>query len=359
VDGYGEPQFDIAGRGIGDPHPAYVIAEVGANHDRDLQTARELIDGAAAAGADAVKFQTYTADELYSRSTPSISYLEESGVIQPGESVHDLIARIELPWEWHAELVARAQKNGITFLSTPFDETAVDVLEEVGVPAFKIASYEITHLELIRKAALTSKPLILSTAMASLGEIEDALVAARGAGATRIALMHCAVNYPPRFEDLNLRAIGTLRTAFGVPIGWSDHTLGHTADVVAIALGARLIEKHITVSRDRVGPDHGFALTIPEFGSMVEAVRQAEASLGSPIKRATPAEEELRTLARRSVVARRAIAQGTRIVREDLAIKRPGTGITPSDAEIVIGLVAARAIAEDEVITWDALKDQP
>lgn len=350
---YGRSHVTIGDREVGPDRPVYVIAEAGANHDRDLDTAFRLIEVAAEAGADAVKFQTYTAEGLYSRHTPNMSYLEEDGLVDDRESVWDLIKRIEMPWEWHEDLAARAAEVGIDFLSTPFEEAAVDVLESVSCPAYKIASYEVNHLPLIRKCAETGKPILLSTGMASLGDIERALDTIAETGNDQVLVMHCAINYPPQFEDLNLRAIETLRTAFRVPVGWSDHTMGHTADIVAVALGATAIEKHFTLSRDREGPDHPFAVEPDELAAMISAIREAEASLGSSVKRVTEAEQEMYRLGRRSLVAARAIAKGEVISREHIAVKRPGFGIPVDGLEVITGRRAARAILADEVLSWD------
>jgi pseudaminic acid synthase len=352
---YGNTEFRIGDRPVGPGHPCYVIAEAGSNHNRDLDTAFRLIDVAAEAGADAVKFQTYTAEGLYSRRTPDMSYLKDQGLVGERESVWDLIKRVEIPWEWHADLAEHARKAGITFFSTPFQEEAVDLLEGIGVPAYKIASYEVNHLPLIERAARTGKPLLISTGMASLGDIERALDTATAAGARDLLVMHCAVNYPPRFEDLNLRAIATLQAAFRIPIGWSDHTPGHTADVVAVALGACAVEKHFTLSRDQEGPDHPFALEPHELAAMVTAIREAEASLGSSVKRVTEAEAEMFRLGRRSIVASRDVAAGATLTRDDLAIKRPGFGIPVHDLDQVVGRHAARALEQDEVLRWDDL----
>ena len=353
---YGDPSISIGQRQVGPGHPTYVIAEAGSNHNRDLDTARRLIDAAVDAGADAVKFQTYTAEGLYSRNTPTMSYLADSDLVGERETVWELIKRIELPWEWHADLAAHAATRGIDFLSTPFDESAVEALEAVDVPAYKIASYEVNHLPLIDACARTGKPLLLSTGMASLGDIERALDVANAAGLSQIAVLHCAIAYPPAFSDLNLRAIPTLASAFGLPVGWSDHSMGHTADVVAVTLGACVIEKHYTLSRDQEGPDHPFALEPDELAAMVTAIREAEASLGSPVKRATTAEAEMFRLGRRSLVAARAIEQGCALTREDVAVKRPGTGIPVEQLDIVVGRVAARDIADDDILTWDDLR---
>lgn len=352
---YGNSEFRIGDRSVGPGHPCYVIAEAGSNHNRDLATALRLIEVAAEAGADAVKFQTYTAEGLYSRQTPDISYLKEQGLTGEGESVWDLIKRVEIPWEWHQDLARHAGEVGITFFSTPFDESAVDVLEEVGVPAYKIASYEVNHLPLIERAARTGKPLLISTGMASLGDIELALDTAAAAGANDLLVMHCAINYPPRFDDLNLRAIGTLREAFQIPVGWSDHTMGHTADVVAVTLGASAIEKHYTLSRDQAGPDHPFALEPHELKAMVGAIREAEAALGSSVKRVTEAEAEMFRLGRRSIVAARDVAAGGVITRADIAVKRPGFGIPVDALEQVIGRHVTHDVARDQVLQWDDL----
>ncbi|WP_051899204.1 pseudaminic acid synthase [Sciscionella sediminilitoris] len=350
---YGDQQVRIGSREVGPGRPTYVIAEAGANHNRDLDTALRLIDVAAESGADAVKFQTYTAEGLYSRKTPTMSYLTDADLLENQESVFEMIKRVEIPWEWHDELAEHASRAGIDFLSTPFEEKAVDLLERLDIPAYKIASYEVNHLPLIERCAATGKPLIISTGMASLTDIERALDTANAAGASQIVLLHCAVNYPPRFEDLNLRAIGTLASAFGIPIGWSDHTMGHTADVVAVALGACVVEKHYTLSRDQDGPDHPFALEPDELTSMVTAIREAEDSLGSSVKRVTEAEHELFRLGRRSLVAAGAIAAGKPLARADIAVKRPGYGIAVHELDRLVGKVASRDIEADEILTWD------
>jgi sialic acid synthase SpsE len=352
---YGNTEFLIGTRAVGPGHPCYVIAEAGSNHNRDLPTALRLIEVAAEAGADAVKFQTYTAEGLYSRRTPDIKYLKEKGLVGDQESVWELIKRVEIPWEWHAELSSHAARCGITFFSTPFEEAAVDLLEGVGVPAYKIASYEVNHLPLIERVARTGKPMLISTGMASLGDIERALDTAAGAGAHDLMVMHCAVNYPPRFADLNLRAITTMREAFQIPIGWSDHTPGHTAEVVAVTLGACAVEKHFTLSRDQKGPDHPFALEPRELGAMVVAIRETEDALGSSVKRVTEAEADLFRLGRRSVVAARDVPAGGELTREDLAVKRPGFGIPIDALDQVVGRHVAHDVVADQVLDWDDL----
>jgi N,N'-diacetyllegionaminate synthase len=213
----------------------------------------------------------------------------------------------------------------------------------------------VNHLPLIERCAITGKPVIISTGMASMGDVERALDTANTSGCTEVALLHCAINYPPRMEDLNLRAITTLRRAFDIPVGWSDHTMGHTADIVAVALGASIIEKHFTLSRDQTGPDHPFALEPPELSEMIAAVRDAEAALGSSVKRITEAESEMFKLGRRSLVAARSLPAGQPITREDIAVKRPGFGIPVPELHAVLGRKPGRDIEADEILTWDLL----
>jgi len=346
-------EITVAGRAIGPGRPCFIIAEAGSNHNRDLKTALEMIDTAAAAGADAVKFQTYSAETLYSKKTPAMEYLKKGKLLKDGETVWDLIKRVEMPREWHGELARRCADKGIVFLSTPFDLRAVDELEAVGVAAYKIASFEITHLPLLRAAARTGKPVILSTGMADLSDIELALETVHAEGNTAVALLHCAISYPPRYEDLHLRAMDTLRQAFGTPVGFSDHTLGITSDIAAVARGADVIEKHFTLSRSMQGPDHSFSLEPSELESMCTAIRDTEKSLGSPVKKHTESEKELHRLARRSLVAARAIPAGTVITEEMLDVKRPGFGIHSRYMNVVVGRTAKADIEQDDILTWE------
>jgi sialic acid synthase SpsE len=342
----------IGDRPVGDGASVYVIAEAGSNHDRDLDQARRLIDVAATAGADAVKFQTFTAERIASESPTRAKYLD--AVLPPDETMASLFRKLELPYEWHAELFDHAKDAGLDFLSTPFDETAADMLAELGVKAFKIASYELWHLPLLRHVAAKGRPMICSTGMADLRDVQDAVdVVTEAGGRDRLILLHCVVNYPPPFGDLNLRAIETLRVAFGVPVGYSDHTPGWTAPVVATALGAAVIEKHFTTSRDRPGPDHRFALEPDELTAMVRAIRDAEAALGDGIKRMAEAEADLYETARRSLHAARDIEAGTILREADVAVLRPGTGLEVRDLPHVIGRTAQRRIGRHEPLSWE------
>jgi sialic acid synthase SpsE len=343
------PFIEIGGRTVGGGAACYVIAEAGANHNRDIGIARELIDVAADAGADAVKFQTYTGAGLYSSKTPRFQYLEDD------RSPQELLEAISLPREWQPKLAEHARDKGIHFFSSPFDHEAVDGLAALGVPAMKIASFEIVDLPLIRKAASAGVPIIVSTGMAVYGEIEDALSAVGDAGNEEVALLRCASVYPAPPEIMNLRSMATLRAAFGVPVGLSDHTKGIAVPTGGAALGMDLLEKHFTLSRDMDGPDHPFAIEPDELRALVSAVRAVESALGNGrLEGPSDAERgEMFRLARRSLIAACDIAAGTEITAAMLTIKRPGFGIAPKHMELVVGRTARVDIEEDDIVTWE------
>lgn len=340
---------------IGGDQPCFIIAEAGSNHNRDFNNATKLIDVAVEAGADAVKFQIFSADAIYSKKTPMASYLKKEKLAQDGESLWDVIKKNEIPRHWTPDLMAYCREKGIMFLSTPFDLNAVEELESAGVDAFKVASFEITHLPMLRKISATGKPIILSTGMASLEDIEVALDTVKNSGTSGVALLHCAIAYPPKYEDINLRAMDTMKQAFQVPVGFSDHTMGYITDVAAVARGACIIEKHFTLSRQMAGPDHPFSLEPHELKEMIVAIRQTEQILGSPVKKHTEAENELHRIARRSLVAAQNIAMGTVIEEHMIAVKRPGYGIPVRHLEIVIGRTAKCNIEEDDILTWEMI----
>jgi sialic acid synthase SpsE len=343
----------IGERLVGPGYPAYIIAEAGANHDRDLTIAHRLIDVAADCEADAVKFQTYSAETLYSRFTPRLKEMDELGRSPAGETPFELIKRIELPREWQKEVRDHAVERGIDFLSTPFDLEAVKELVELDVKAFKIASYEIVYYALLRAAARHQRPLIISTGNSNLADVEMAVAAVQEEGNDQVILLHCVSQYPARFEDLNLRAMQTLAQAFDVPVGFSDHTMDNTAGVLAVGLSACCFEKHFTLDRKRKGPDHPSALEPDELAAYIQAIRNAEKALGSPMKQVQPSEEENHRLARRSLHALVDIPKGTRITADMLTVKRPGLGIHPVHENVVVGRTAQRDIRADEWITWD------
>jgi N,N'-diacetyllegionaminate synthase len=341
--------FAIGERRIGSGEPVYVIAEAGANHNGDLAIARELIDVAAAAGADAVKFQTYTGAQLYSSKTPRFEYLKDE------RSPAELLDALALPREWQPQLAEHARARGISFFSSPFDADAVDTLAAAGVPAMKIASFELVDLPLIRHTAAVGVPVILSTGMATYGEIEDALGAVAETGNREVALLRCASLYPSPPEIMNLRAMSTMRGAFGIPVGLSDHTTGISVPIGSAALGAELVEKHFTLSRDMEGPDHPFALEPDELRAMIAGIREIEAALGNG-RLDGPSEAEaveMYRLGRRSIVAARDIPEGTTITREMLTTKRPGYGIKPKHIDALVGRSARTDIEFDDVITWE------
>jgi sialic acid synthase SpsE len=341
----------IGDRPVGAGEPVYIIAEAGSNHDRDIDQARRLIDVAAEAGADAVKFQTFRSDAIVAETSTRAMYLD--GILPPGQTMTDLFRQLELPREWHATLAKHAADRDIDFLSTPFDHEAVDLLDELGVKAFKVATYELWHLPLIRDIASRGKPVICSTGMADLADVEAAVDVVREAGNQQLILLHCVVNYPPPFADLNLRAIETMRRAFDVPVGWSDHTPGWLAPVIATSLGAAVIEKHVTTDRGRPGPDHRFALEPQELIEMVRAIRDTEAALGTGVKRRARTEDDLYVTARRSLFAARPIEAGAMVRADDVAVLRPGTGLEVADLDKVIGRTARRHIDRHEPLSWD------
>ena len=328
-----------------------MIAEAGANHNRDLQIARDLIDMAAAAGADAIKFQTYSGARLYSKRTPRFRYLDAITDKPPAELLED----ISLPRSWQPTLAEHARERGIEFFSSPFDHEAVAELHALDVPAMKIASFEIVDLQLIRAAAATGRSLLISTGMATMGEIEDALRAAESAGGQEIGLMQCTSLYPAPAAAANLRAMATMEQAFARPVGLSDHTTGIAVPIAAAGLGAAFIEKHVTLDRTMSGPDHPFALEPGEFAAMVAGIREAQSALGNGRKDGPNAEEseEMYRLGRRSLIVACDLRAGTVLQEEMLTVKRPGFGIPPKYLEIVLGRALRADAREDDILTWD------
>jgi len=340
-------EVKIGNKKIGGNNPTYIIAEIGSNHNRDKKIAKKMIDKAANAGVDAVKFQTFKAEKLYSKKTPKFS--------KDKVSPFDLIKSIELPREWHKELFEYTEKKGLHFFSSPFDYEAVDQLDEIGVPAFKIASFEIVDLELLKYISQKKKPIILSTGMASIEEIEEAIDAIKSQGNDKIILLHCNSMYPAPVDIVNLNAIKTMQSAFQIPIGFSDHTLGIHIPISAVVVGAKVIEKHITLDRKMKGPDHNFAIEPDELKQMVQNIRDVEKALGTGIKNVSKEEKEMYEKGRRSIIALENIPKGTKITREMLIVKRPGYGIKPKFIDNVIGKIAKKVIKADDWLTWDLI----
>ena len=307
-----------------------------------------MIDAAFGSGVDAIKFQTFQTDKLVSKDAPKAEYQTRS--TSPGDGQYSMLKRLELDFEAHLRLKERCVELGILFLSTPFDNASVDLLERVGVPLYKVPSGEINNPLLLRKIASTGKPVILSTGMASLEEIHSAIAVLSAGGTTEITVLHCNTEYPTPFIDVNLRAIGTMREALGVEIGYSDHTEGIEIPIAAVALGARVIEKHFTLDRAMEGPDHKASLEPDELKAMVTAIRHIEMAMGDGIKKASPSEQKNIMIARKSIVATRLIRQGERFNDNNLTVKRPGGGIDPMRWDEVLGQLAQRDFEMDEQI---------
>ncbi|MFC2006420.1 N-acetylneuraminate synthase [Chloroflexota bacterium] len=335
---------------VGEGEPCFIIAEAGVNHNGDVNLAKKLIEVAKDARVDAVKFQTFRAEDVLTRSAEKAPYQKESTGVE--ESQFEMIRKLELSTKDFEELSDYAQKRRMIFLSSPFDKGSTDLLDELGVPAFKVGSGEITNYPLLQHITQKKKPVILSTGMAALDEIEEALAAIREEGLDEIILLHCVSCYPTKMEDINLRTMETLKQVFGIPVGLSDHTPGITVPIAAVALGACVIEKHFTLDKKLPGPDHRVSLEPGELKEMVRAIRDVEKALGNGIKRLTTAEEENKKAARRSIVARVDIPTGAVITEEMLDIKRPGTGLEPKFINLIIAKKANKDIRSGEVITF-------
>lgn len=332
---------------------AYIIAEIGVNHNGDPELGARMIREAKACGADAVKFQTWITEENTSRRAQKAEYQKRG---EPGtDSMFDMLKRLELSYDDYVMLKRCAEDAGIDFFSRASSPGALDMLVRLDVPFIKIGSPDITYHQIIRDIARTQKPILLSTGASTLGEVEEALATIYATGNRQVLLFHCTTNYPTRMEDVNLRAMVTLRRAFGLPVGYSDHTLGHEVSVAAVALGAVSIERHFTLDKGLPGPDHQASLDPAEFRAMVAAIRNVETALGDGIKAVRPCEQEMLIRMRRSVTARRTIAKGEKIAADMLCIKRPAGGVAPRDFDMLVGRTALADIPEDAVITWDML----
>jgi N-acetylneuraminate synthase/N,N'-diacetyllegionaminate synthase len=345
--------ISLGGRAVGAGAPVFVIAEAGVNHNGDPALAHQLVEVAAAAGADAVKFQTFRSEALVSRHAPKAPYqVETTG---GGESQLDMLRKLELSRETFVALAEACRRRGLLFLSSPFDHASADDLEALGVVAFKTGSGELTNLPLLDHLAAKGRPIIVSTGMATIDEVDTAVTTVRRRG-TPLALLHCVSAYPAPPEECNLRAMDALRERFGCPVGFSDHTPGITVAVAAIARGAHILEKHFTVDRSLPGPDHRASLDPRELTAMIAAVRQVEAALGDGTKRPTPAELPTRTVARKSLVAARPLRRGEALTATAVVVKRPGTGIAPGELPQVLGRRLRRDLDVDEVIEWAMLE---
>ena len=354
--GHKRPEIRLGNRivgsigSVGSDAGVFVIAEIGINHNGSVEEAARLIDAAADCGADAVKFQSFRAEQLLICSRDR--YAQQSGE----ESAYDLLRRCELGFDEQEKLKIHADKRGIMFLSTPFDNESADFLDRLGVPAFKIASGDITHIPLLNHIAAKKKPVFLSTGMSYMEEVVEAVRILREGGSPEILLMHCTSSYPASSRDMNLRALETLQSCFGLPTGLSDHSRGILFSIAAAAMGAAAVERHFTLDRDAKGPDHKASLDPDGLKELVENLRRLEAGMGSGEKFPAESEADGRRLGRRSVVAATDIQAGEQIVSNMLTCKRPATGIAPKFLGQVAGMTPRHFIAKDTIITWEDLK---
>ena len=346
-------RITIGDRAVGPGEPTYVIAEAGSNHNGDLATAKQLIDVAVDAGADAVKFQTFRAAELYVEDSGTVEYLDDP------RPIYEIIEAMEMPYEWIPELHAYCTERAIDFLSTPFDPRSAAELEPY-VPAWKVASYTASHLPFLRELAATGKPIIMSTGAHTIEEVAESVAALEEAGVAGLVLLHCVAAYPTPLEAINVRTMQLLAERFDVPVGLSDHTTDPVAaPAAAAALGASVIEKHITLDRTMDGPDHRFALEPDELTAMIAQIRSTATAVGRPVDDILPEESELHEIARRSIYARSHIARGEAITPENTKIVRSGGkqhGLAPKAFERILGARAAQDIDADEPITSDVLE---
>ena len=348
----------IGERGIGPGHRPYLIAEMSGNHNHSLDRALEIVDAAAMAGADAIKLQTYTADTMTLDVDAPGFVIEDRNSLWSGRRLHDLYAEAHTPWEWHRPIMDRAKTHGLHCFSSPFDDTAVDFLESLDVPAYKIASFECTDLPLVRRVASTGKPMIISTGMATLAEIDETVRTARAAGCGPLILLKCTSTYPATPQNTNISTIPHLRQMFGCEVGLSDHTMGVGVSIAAVALGATVIEKHFTLARADGGVDSTFSMEPAEFKSLVIESERAWQGLGAI--HYGPVEQEKASLQfRRSLYIAKDVAAGELLTPQNVRIIRPGFGLAPRHYDLVLGRRARKAMKRGEPLTWEALFEGP
>lgn len=343
-------QFPIAGRMVGEGCPAFLIAEIGSNFDRDLDRAFRLIDLAVECGADAVKFQSFLPDEII--NAKAFQGMKEGFQAKWDKDVYTVYDEAHLPRDWHHQLMAYAEKSGVIFFSSPYDFAGIDLLAEMGAPVLKIGSGDVTWLEILKHHAGKNLPIMMGTGACSLAEIDNAVRTLAESGCDELVLLQCVTNYPSSFESANLKAMVNMGRMFDVPYGYSDHSPGLTVPLGAVALGACVIEKHFTDDKTRKGPDHPHAMDAAEFKAMSQAIRELEAAMGDGTKRVMPEESVTYVLQRRALYAARDLTAGQVLTREDLLILRPQHGITADHLEQVLGCTLTKDVAKGDPITW-------
>lgn len=346
--------ISIGNKTVGNDEPCFIIAEAGVNHNGNLSTAKQLIDVAYEAGADAIKFQTFKTENLVTRDAEKADYQKKNDSATTTQ--FEMLKKLELYEKDFKKLSIYAKKRGIIFLSTAFDEESVDLLIRLEVPAFKIPSGEITNFPCIEKIARERKPVILSTGMSTMEEVREAVACLQEHGCKDIVLLHCTTSYPAPLKSVNLRVLDTLRDIFHLPVGYSDHTEGILVPIAAVASGACVVEKHITLDQTLPGPDHAASLEPDELKKMVKAIRDVEIAMGDGVKKMQPCEMCNHDVVRKSIVTLKEITQGSKISENMITLKRPGTGIEPMYFEKLIGKTAIRQIKKDTVLTWDMIE---
>ncbi len=347
--------FTIGNKRVGENAPCLIIAEAGSNYNGSLEIAKKLVDAAVEAHADVVKFQTFKADLIVTKTTPKAEYQRQGD--GDSQSYYDLLKWLEIPDEDWRKLKQYCGQKGIIFMSTPHSgEWSVNLLEELDVPAYKLGSGDLTNLPFLEYIAKKGKPMIISTGMAVMEEIKEAVDTIHAAGNNQIAVLQCTTSYPLEIENVNLRAMDTIQKEVGTMVGFSDHTLGNEAALAAVARGAKIVEKHFTIDKNLPGPDHKASATPEEFKQLVQSIRKTEKSLGSAEKKPTPTEQEIARIARKSIIAAEDILAGTSITEDMLIIKRPGTGIKPKYVKEVEGKRAKEDLIKDTIISWEMLE---
>ncbi|MGR3766077.1 N-acetylneuraminate synthase [Rossellomorea sp. NS-SX7] len=342
--------FKIGKTTIEETSPAYIIAEVGVNHNGDVNLAKELIDVAVECGADAVKFQTFKAENLVSKQAEQAEY--QINNLKKQSSQYEMLKELELDFEDFRMLKDYCERKGIEFISTPFDDESARFLKEIGVHAIKIGSGDLNNIPFLQSINELGIPVILSTGMANMAEVEEALDAL---SQSQVSILHCTSNYPAPYEDVNLKAMDTLKQSFNKITGYSDHTLGNEVSISAVTLGAKIIERHFTLDQELPGPDHKASLEPKDLKDLIKSVRHVEAALGDGIKKCMPSEEPTKKVARKSLIALKNIEPGDTFTEENIGIKRPGDGIEPKFMPLLLGRKAKNAIKEDRTITWDEI----